>query len=101
MEKNNEIFRFSAVLSAVLHGADDIRAYAEDEHDVGHYEGNRFFEDYGSWMEFDLIDSILLGIMAGKWTLSISARQEKNLRNIVKWLKEDGVIVKLPDPDEY
>lgn len=97
----NEIFRMSAIISAVLNGADDIRAYAKDDHDVGHYEGYDFYEDYGPWWEFALIDSVLMGIMAGKWTLHLSNRQEKNLNNIIKWLKEDGVIVKLPDPDEY
>ena len=96
-----EIFNFQEVLIAVLNGADDVATWFSGNHEIGHKEydegqevwSNDYYEVSYSW---ELVRAVVIGVMKGKFSLYLTARQEKNLRNIINWLQEDGVIIKLP-----
>lgn len=94
---DKEFYNFNEVLLAVLDGANDVAVWVGGNHELGHKEGQEWYSDgWRTHEEWDLMQAIVRGIMAGQFRLYLTKKQEENLNNIMEWLWEDDVEIRFP-----
>ena len=97
-----EFYNVEEIILAVLRGADNVAIWFGGNHSIGHYEIDEddnqeiwISDDFTDLEALELIHAILLATDK-RFHLRLSKRQEKNFWNIINWLREDEVEIRLP-----